>query len=63
MTTTRILAQPPTARTLPPLLSAQERMARCCHDCGRAATVYWLDELTPLCGKCWMERYEGIRAC
>lgn len=53
----------PTERTLPPLLSAQERVARACYDCGATATIYWLDERTPLCGKCWMERDEETRAC
>lgn len=54
---------PPTECTLPPLLTAQERVRRLCYDCGCVASIYAHDHRTPLCGRCWLVRYEEMRAC
>lgn len=53
----------PTERTLPPLLTAQERVARLCHDCGALGKVYAHDGRTVLCVEHWLARYEEARAC
>jgi len=61
MTTTRSI--PPTERTLPPLLSAQERTAKLCHDCGAMGTTLWRNKTVLLCGRCAVRRYEEMRGC
>lgn len=53
----------PTERTLPSLLAQMARVAELCHNCGRVGQVYADDHRTLLCAKCWLERYEEMRAC
>lgn len=51
----------PTERTLPPLLSAQERVAVLCYDCGALGKVYHGHTL--VCVLCYLARDEECRVC
>lgn len=50
-----------TAKTLPPLLTAQERLAVLCYDCGAEGKVYHGHTL--VCVKCYLARDEGCQVC
>lgn len=53
----------PTERTLPPLLTAQERVAVLCYDCGALGKFISPCGRFVLCVTHWMARYEDMRAC
>lgn len=47
----------PTADTLTRLLTQQRFVRRLC-ECGRPGDIYADDDVTILCGRCWLAIYE-----